>query len=102
MRPLALGPEGGRPGRPTQAVRHTCSGNFKIAPHKQKSIVKKFTFETCISKFTYLTFTVPQLYIQQPTIFQELSRRTLLNKKKKIVNIFSYLFIPIFQNVGIG
>ena len=32
---------------PTQAVRHTCSGNleivkiFKIAQHKQKSIVKK-------------------------------------------------------------
>jgi len=51
-----LDPEGGRPGRPTQAVRHTCSGNlgvvkilryirsdkFKIAPHKQKSIVKNF------------------------------------------------------------
>jgi len=50
-----LGPEGDRPGRPTQAVRHTCSGNLgivkilryirsdkcKIAPHKQKSIVKK-------------------------------------------------------------
>ena len=43
-----LGPEGGRPGMPTQAVRHACSGNlgihvvniFKIAPHKQKSIVK--------------------------------------------------------------
>lgn len=46
-------PEGGRPGRPTQAVRHTCSGNlgivkilhyfrldkFKITPHKKKSIV---------------------------------------------------------------
>ena len=32
-----LGPERGRPGRPTQAVRHTCSGNLgivKIAPHK--------------------------------------------------------------------
>jgi len=25
-----LGPEGGRPGRPTQAVRHTCSGNLGI------------------------------------------------------------------------
>ena len=23
-----LGPEGGRSGRPTQAVRHTCSGNI--------------------------------------------------------------------------
>jgi len=38
MRPCAklsyetpyLGPEGGRPGRPTQAVRHTCSGNIGI------------------------------------------------------------------------
>ena len=51
-----LGPEGDRPGRPTQAVRHTCSGNlriveilrcfrsdkFKIPPHKQKSVVKNF------------------------------------------------------------
>ena len=51
-----LGPEGDRPGRHTQAVRHTCSGNlriveilrcfrsdkFKIPPHKQKSIVKNF------------------------------------------------------------
>jgi hypothetical protein len=42
-----LGPEGGRPGRSTQAVRHTCSRNlgivkiFEIAPHKQKSIIKK-------------------------------------------------------------
>ena len=25
-----MGPEGGRPGRPTQAVRHTCSGNLGI------------------------------------------------------------------------
>jgi len=25
-----LGPEGGRPGRPTQAIRHTCSGNLGI------------------------------------------------------------------------
>jgi len=25
-----LGPEGGRPGRPTQPVRHTCSGNLEI------------------------------------------------------------------------
>jgi hypothetical protein len=25
-----LGPEGGRPGSPTQAVRHTCSGNIGI------------------------------------------------------------------------
>jgi hypothetical protein len=25
-----LGPEGGRPGRPTQTVRHTCSGNLGI------------------------------------------------------------------------
>ena len=30
MKPLTLGPEGGRPGKPTQAVKHTCSGNFKI------------------------------------------------------------------------
>ena len=40
-----MGPEGGRPGRPTQAVRHTCSRNLgivKIAPHKQKSIKKYF------------------------------------------------------------
>ena len=28
---LYLGPEGGRPGRPTLAVRHTCSGNLGIA-----------------------------------------------------------------------
>jgi hypothetical protein len=44
-----LGPEGDRPGRPTQAVKHTWnlgivkllryirSNKFKIAPHKQKS-----------------------------------------------------------------
>ena len=25
-----LGPEGGRPGRPTQAVRNTCSGKLEI------------------------------------------------------------------------
>ena len=25
-----MGPEGGRPGRPTQTVRHTCSGNLGI------------------------------------------------------------------------
>ena len=56
MRPFTLGPEGDRPGEPTHgpegdrpggpthAVRHTCSGNIKlkIAPHKQKSIVKSF------------------------------------------------------------
>ena len=48
-----MGPEGGRPGRPTQAVRHTCtcSGNlgivkiFKIAPHKQKYIVNKLFWQ---------------------------------------------------------
>ena len=42
-----FGPEGGKPGIPTQAVRHKCSGKlgifkiFQIAPHRQKSIVKK-------------------------------------------------------------
>ena len=38
-----MGPERGRPGRPTQAVRHTKQKafKFKIAPHKQNSIVKK-------------------------------------------------------------
>ena len=42
-----LGREGGRPGRPTQAVRHACSRKlgivkiYKIVPHKHKSIVKK-------------------------------------------------------------
>jgi hypothetical protein len=30
MRHPYLGPEGGRPGRPTQPVRHTCSGNLGI------------------------------------------------------------------------
>jgi hypothetical protein len=25
-----LSPEGGRPGRPTQTVRHTCSGKIRI------------------------------------------------------------------------
>jgi hypothetical protein len=50
-----LGTEGGRPGRPTQAVRHTCSGNlgivkiFKIAPHKQKSTVKNGTQWTMVN-----------------------------------------------------
>ena len=36
-----LGPEGGGPGRPTQAVRlrKFKKRKFKIAPHKQKSIV---------------------------------------------------------------
>ena len=51
MRPPYLGPEEGRPGRPTQAVNSIImsgiapkqnSFNFKIAPHKQKSIVKKY------------------------------------------------------------
>ena len=51
-----LGTEGGRPGKPKQAVRYTCSRNLgivkilhynssdklKIAPHKQNSIVKNF------------------------------------------------------------
>ena len=39
-----MGLEGGRPGRPTQAVRHTKQNafKFKIAPHKQKSIAKIF------------------------------------------------------------
>jgi hypothetical protein len=49
-----LGPEGGRPGRPTQAVNSIIiSGiapkqntfKFKIAPHKQKSIVAKFCWQ---------------------------------------------------------
>jgi hypothetical protein len=39
-----LGPHGGKPGRPTQAVRHTKQNafKFKIASHKQKSIVILF------------------------------------------------------------
>jgi len=37
-----LGPEGGRPGRPTQTVRHTCSGNLGIVRIlKLHHIVKK-------------------------------------------------------------
>ena len=36
-----LGPQGGKPGRPTEAVRHAKQNafKFKIAPPKQKSIV---------------------------------------------------------------
>ena len=41
-----MGPEGGRPGRPTQTVRQfrkfRNAFKFKIAPHEQKSIVKKY------------------------------------------------------------
>jgi hypothetical protein len=37
--------EGGRPGNSTQAVRHTCSGNVKTAPHKQKSTVKNMFWQ---------------------------------------------------------
>ena len=49
-----MGPEGGRPGSPTQAVNSIIiSGiapkqnafKFKIAPHKQKSIVAKFCWQ---------------------------------------------------------
>jgi len=43
MKAPYLDPEGGRPDIPTQAVRHTCSGNLgivKIASYKQKSIAK--------------------------------------------------------------
>jgi len=48
-----LGPEGGRLGRPTQAVNSIMSGiapkqnsfKFKIAPHQQKSIVKTFFWQ---------------------------------------------------------
>ncbi len=39
-----LGPEGGKSGRPTQAVRHRKQNafKFKIAPQKPKSIVYFF------------------------------------------------------------
>jgi len=40
-----LGPEGGRPGSPTQAVRHTCSGNVgivKTSRYIRSDIVEKF------------------------------------------------------------
>ena len=42
-----MGPEGGRPGRPTQAVRHTKQNafKFKIAQHEQKSIAKIFFWQ---------------------------------------------------------
>jgi hypothetical protein len=51
-----LGPEEGRPGRPTQAVRHTFifrksrnskqnAFKFEIAPHNQKYVVRFFKQE---------------------------------------------------------
>jgi hypothetical protein len=62
-----LGTEGGRPGRPTQAVRHTCSGNlgifkiFKIAPHKQKSIVKIWQKDALLTNGAQCTIVNPAL-----------------------------------------
>jgi hypothetical protein len=59
-----LDPGGGRLGRLTQAVMHTCSGNlgivkiFKVTPHKQKSILKGKTlagkYNIRLSKFYIL------------------------------------------------
>ena len=49
-----MGPKGGRPGRPTQAENSIIMSGiapkqnafkFKIAPHKQKSIVKKIIWQ---------------------------------------------------------
>ena len=40
-----MGPEGGRPGRPTPAVKHACSGNLgivKILRYIKSDIVKNF------------------------------------------------------------
>jgi hypothetical protein len=39
-----LGPEGGRPGNPTQAVGHTCSGNIGIVK------ILRWIFDSHISK----------------------------------------------------
>ena len=50
-----LGPEGGRQSRPTQAVRHTCSGNLGIVKILRYIRSDMYTGSATNSKLLYIT-----------------------------------------------
>ena len=50
-----LGPEGGIPGRPTLAVRHTCSGNLGIVKILRYISSDMYTASATNSKLLYIT-----------------------------------------------
>jgi hypothetical protein len=50
-----LFPEGGRPGRPTQAVRHTCAGNLGIVKILRYLRSDMYTASVTNSKVAYIT-----------------------------------------------
>ena len=50
-----LGSEGGRSGRPTQAVRHTCPGNLRIVDILRFIRSDMYTASATNSKLLYIT-----------------------------------------------
>ena len=50
-----LGPEGGRPGRTTQTVRHTCSGKLGIAKILRYNRSDMYTASSTNQKLLYIT-----------------------------------------------
>jgi len=50
-----LGPERGRPGRPTQAVRYTCSGNLGIVEILRYIRSDMYTASATNTKLLYIT-----------------------------------------------
>ena len=55
MNPPYLGPEGGRPGMPAQAVRHTCAGNLGIVKILRYLRSDMYTASATNSKLVYIT-----------------------------------------------
>ena len=53
--PPYLGPEGDRPGRPAQAVRHTCAGNLGIVKILRYLRSDMYTASATNSKLVYIT-----------------------------------------------
>ena len=50
-----MGPEGGKAGRPTQAVRHTCAGNVGIVKILRYLRSDMYTASATNSELVYIT-----------------------------------------------
>ena len=63
--PPYFGPEGGRPGRPAQAVRYTCAGNLGIVKILRYLRSDMYTASATNSKLVYITRASQEKFVRR-------------------------------------
>ena len=84
MRPLTWALKNARPGRPTQAVRHKCSGNIGIVQilrfiRLYQFLMYMYTASATNSKLLYITHTFDRKMPSPPPAYDPLCLSTMVN-----------------------